>query len=62
MTLDDEFMRVKAVQKVLPLSTRSLYRLAELGELPAIKVNTSVLFSRDGLQKFLASRLAEAAR
>ncbi len=49
------FTRLEAAE-FLRLSPRKLDQLAASGELPRIKIGTSVRFCRDDLEAFIASR------
>ncbi len=49
----DEIYTVKETAKFLKLGVSTLYRLAERGELPVIRLGRSIRFRRSTLESFM---------
>jgi excisionase family DNA binding protein len=53
----DSYMTLREVAELLKLSEKTLYRLAQQGEIPAFKVGGSWRFRRTDIEMWIARRI-----
>jgi excisionase family DNA binding protein len=51
--------RVKEVAELAAISERSVYRLAELGELPCVRIGRSVRFRQPDVERLIGAPITE---
>jgi excisionase family DNA binding protein len=54
------FLTVAEVAAVLRVSTMTVYRLINAGQLPAVRIGRSFRLREDDLERYLADRLTRA--
>lgn len=55
----ENLMTLKEVAKLLRLSPQTLYKMLELGEIPAVKIGSQWRFDREQLKSWLSNHSSE---
>lgn len=57
-----QFMTISELAKIVPLSASQLYRLAQLKQVPHLKIGARIFFEPEAIQQWIEDNTIEAVK